>query len=181
MQKKSIYTYAAEAGVPAGLYLTLMSACFLLSVRIPALPMFMLPLAAGFPVVLWMLLRKICIEQPSYRKLSSLWLAGIYTVIFGTMVCLLLSGLYITFFEPGFVGLYIQNAIDVLQASPVSADYGASIEILKEMAEAHLLPSSMEFLLTISWFTCFMGSVLSLVIALLMTRNSRKAIDRASI
>ena len=36
---KSIYKYASEAGLPIGLYLTLMSACLLMSLRVEILSM----------------------------------------------------------------------------------------------------------------------------------------------
>lgn len=180
MQKKSIYKYAAEAGVPAGLYLTLMSACLLLSIRIPSLPMLLLPLAIGFPFILWGLLSKVCREEPTYRKFSSVWLGGIYTIIFGTLICTFLSALYVMGIEPGFVGLYVQNAIDTVESSPMSADYQSTVTLMREALNAHILPSSMEFLITMAWFTCFTGSILSMIIAFIMSRAGRKIPGRAS-
>lgn len=177
MQKKSIYKFASEAGVPVGLYLTLMSACILLSIKIPALPMLLIPLALGFPVVLWSLMRKISKEEPSYNKFSSLWLGGIYTVIFGTLISTFLSGLYVTFFEPDFVNIYINNALEAIEATPMADQYEASIHLMHEAIDAHILPSGLEFLTSMAWFTCFTGSILSLVIALLMTKT-RKNVSR---
>ena len=174
MQKKSIYKYASEAGLPAGLYLTLMSACLLLSVKIPALPMLLLPLGLGFPFLLWMLMRGVVKSEPSYNKFSSLWLGGIYTVIFGTMICMFLSALYIVFVEPGFVQLYVSNALSGVEASGMGAEYEASIAMMREAMNAHILPSGLEFLTTMAWFTCFIGSILSLILALLMSRVGKK-------
>ena len=181
MQKKSIYKYASEAGVPVGLYLTLMSACFLMSLKVPTLPVLILPLAIGFPFILWAFMAKICREEPSYNKFSSIWLGGIYTVIFGTLICMFLSAVYIFVFEPGFVGRYISNAIATLEASPVSSEYQASITLMKEAMEAHILPSSFEFLTTMGWFTCFSGCLISLVIAAFMVRKKRSVSRSASV
>lgn len=181
MKRKSIYKYASEAGVSAGLYLTLMSACFLMSIRIPALPMLLLPLALGFPFMLWALIRKISREEPSYVKFSSLWLGGIYTVIFGTLICMFFSGLYLFFVEPSFVGLYVTNAIETLEASPVASEYQGSITLMKEAMHAHILPSSFEFLSTMGWFTCFSGSIISLFVALVVLRTGKKKVtDKVS-
>lgn len=163
--------------MPVGLYLTLMSACILLSIKIPALPMLLIPLALGFPVVLWSLMRKISKEEPSYNKFSSLWLGGIYTVIFGTLISTFLSGLYVTFFEPDFVNIYINNALEAIEATPMADQYEASIHLMHEAIDAHILPSGLEFLTSMAWFTCFTGSILSLVIALLMTKT-RKNVSR---
>lgn len=174
MQKKSIYKYAAEAGVPIGLYLTLMSACLLLSVKVQILPMLILPLGLGFPVVLWSLMKRISKAEPSYNKFSSLWLGGIYTVIFGTLICMFFSALYIVGVEPGFVHLYISNAIEAVESAGLAGEYEPTITLMKEAMEAHLLPSGMQFLMSMAWFTCFSGSILSLIISLIMTRTSNK-------
>ena len=180
MQKKSIYKYAAEAGLPTGLYLSAMSACLLMSIKIPSLPFLLFPLAIGFPVMLWFTMKSICKAEPSYKKFSTLWLGGIYTVIFGTLICMLLSALYLINFEPGFVQLYVSQAIDTLESSQFASDYESSIILMKEALNAHILPSGLEFLTTMAWFTCFAGSILSLFIALLFTSQSKKVSSRAS-
>ena len=178
MQKKSIYKYASEAGVPAGLYLTVMSACMLLSIKLPMLPVLLLPLALGFPILLWALMRKISREEPSYNKFSSLWLGGIYIVIFGTMICMFLSAIYITVFEPSFVHQYVTNALDAVESSPMAGEYESSIMLMRNAMEAHILPSGLEFLTTMGWLTCFMGSILSLVLALFISRVNNKKVTR---
>lgn len=178
MQKKSIYKYASEAGLPAGLYLTLMSACLLLSVKIPALPMLILPLGITFPFVLWALMKKIIREEPSYNKFSSLWLGGIYTVIFGTLICMFLSSIYIVFIEPGFVHMYVDNALSAVEASGMAEQYESSIALMREAMDAHILPSGLEFLTSMAWFTCFGGSILSLILALIMSKGGRRVPSR---
>ena len=174
MQKKSIYKYASEAGLPTGLYLTIMSACLLLSVKIPFLPMLTLPLAIGFPFLLLALMRKIKREEPSYSKFSSLWLGGIYTVIFGTLICMFLSALYLVFVEPGFVHQYVNNALLAVEESPFADQYESSVALMREAMEAHILPSGLEFLSSMAWLTCFIGSILSLIIALIMSKGGSK-------
>lgn len=174
MQKKSIYKYASEAGVPVGLYLTLMSACLLLSVRIPALPMFLLPLCIGFPFVLWVSMKKIAREEPSYNKFSSLWLGGIYSVIFGTLICMFISALYLVLIEPNFIGLYINNALTAIENSGMYDQYEAAVAMMHKAIEAHILPSGFEFLTMMAWTTCFFGSLLSLCLALIISKGGKK-------
>ena len=82
-----------------------------MSLRIEALPMLLLPLAAGFPVMLGFIMRRISRDEPSYMKISALWLGGIYSVIFGTLICCLLSALYLMFVDPGFIHSYVGSAI----------------------------------------------------------------------
>ena len=178
---KSVYKYASEAGLPVGLYLTAMSACLLMSVRFPWLPTFIFPLALGFPVLLWYLMKRISDKEPAYLKVSALWLGGMYAVIFGTLICTLLSGLYLTFVEPGFMTSYVSNAISTLESSPMSSEYAPTIDLMREAIEARVLPSSMEFISGMGWFTCFAGSLLSLILAVVITSVGRRRKKRLSL
>lgn len=171
--KKSIYKYAAEAGIPIGLLLTAMSACMLMGLHHPALTSLLLPLALTFPVLLWFLLRQISKKEPDYAKVSALWLGGIYSVIFGSIICMLFSAAYIVFAEPGFVYEYVTMAISSIENSPLRGEYAATTALMREAIEARILPSGMEFVATMGWTTCFSGSMLSLLIAVIIV-NSKK-------
>jgi hypothetical protein len=168
---KSVYKYAAEAGLPAGLYLTVMSACVLLSLRVEFLPTLILPLLIGFPFLLGYGMRRMARTEPSYMKFSALWLFGIYTVIFGTLICSFFSGVYLLFVDPGFVHAYVERAIADVEASPVSSQYEATTAIMRDALDSHILPNGMQFVATMGWFTCFFGSVLSMVLAMVVSRG----------
>lgn len=180
MQHKSIYKYASEAGLPMGIYLTLMSFSLLLSVKFQILSTFLLPLTIVFPFFLGFLIRKISRIEPSYMKFSSLWLGGIYTVIFGTLICMFSSMLYLTFIEPGFIGIYCNNLITTIESSPLAEEYMSTVEVLRRAKDSHLLPSAFDFITTMGWLTCFTGSIFSLVIALILSRGGRKVENIAS-
>ena len=171
--KKSIYKYAAEAGLPIGLLLTAMSACMLMGLRYEALTSLVIPLAIFFPVALWFVLRRIAKKEPDYMKVSALWLGGIYTVIFGTIICMLFSAVYIFYVEPGFVYEYVTSAIESLEGSPMREQYAATTALMREAIDARILPSGIEFVTTMGWSTCFFGSILSLILATIIV-NTRK-------
>lgn len=171
---KSIYKYAAEAGVPIGMYLTLMSACLLMSLRVEILSMLVFPLMACFPLVLGMMMKRIATQEPAYMKVSALWLGGIYTVIFGTLICSLFSGIYLLFVDPGFVNSYINHAITTIESSPMAVEYQATTSLMREAMDAHILPTGMEFVSTMGWLTCFAGSILSLVLSVIIVKTGRK-------
>lgn len=171
---KSVYKYAAEAGLPVGIYLTAMSACFLLSLKAPSLPMLILPLAIGFPFLLGYYMRRMLRTSPEYCKISALWLCGIYAVIFGTLICSLFSGIYLTLVEPGFVSLYVEDAIATIESSPMAAQYESTTALMRRALEARVLPSGMEFVTSMGWFTCFIGSILSLVLAVIISSSAKR-------
>ncbi len=164
---KSVYKYAAEAGLPIGIYLIGMSACVLFSLSMPALPMLVPLLALGFPVLLGY-----------YMKRSALWLFGIYSVIFGTLICSLFSALYLVVINPGFIASYVSTTLSTIEASPVAAEYVDMTTVMRSALESRRLPSGMQFVTTIGWFSCFVGSMLSMLLAgILSASKKRKTAD----
>lgn len=172
---KSVYKYAAESGVPVGFYLTAMSACVILSLHNDMLPMLLIPLAIGFPVLLAYFMKKMASEQPAYARFSALWLGGLYSVIFGVLICMLMSASYLTFISPGFTKAYVLNAIATLEQSGQEATYAATIDIMRRAIDRHLLPTDMEFITTMGWLTCFLGSLVSMATALILSRRNRNS------
>ncbi len=171
---KSIYKYASEAGLPIGMYLTMMSACLLMSLRVEILSMMIFPLIVGFPIILGMIMKRISTQEPAYMKVSALWLGGIYTVIFGTLICSLFSGVYLVFVDPGFVNSYFDHAITTIETSPMAAEYESTTSLMREAMDAHILPTGMEFVSAMGWLTCFAGSILSLVLSVIIVRTGGK-------
>lgn len=176
-QRKSVYKYAAEAGLPIGCYMTLLYACFLLSVRWDFLSLLMFPLMLLFPFVLGYMMRRMATTEPGYNRFSPMWLFGIYTVIFGTLIASLFSSLYLTFVDPGFVNTYISNTIAIIESSPMAAEYEATTDMMRRALDSHQVPSGLQFVTTMGWCVCFSGSMLSLVLSFILSR--RKSRDTA--
>lgn len=171
---KSIYKYAAEAGLPVGLYLTLMAILLFVSIKIESATSLIFLLAAGFPFLLGYRMRRIAIAEPAYMKVSALWLGGIYTVIFGSLICALFSGIYLVFVDPGFINAMVMSAVYSLEGSPVAPEHSATISLMRDAVDAHLLPTGMEFVSTMGWLTCFSGSVLSLILSLIIVKTGTR-------
>lgn len=173
---KSIYKYAAEAGIPVGLYFTLEYICIFFGNRFPPLSTLFLLLFVSFPFLLWRLMKKLVALQPGYRKYSSLWLYGIYVIIFGTLISSLFSALYLTFINPGFITDYVTETIATIEQLPDPAVHAASIDVMQRALDNHLLPNRMEFVAATGWSSCFFGSILSMFLALLVSRQKRKSV-----
>lgn len=171
---KSIYKYAAEAGLPFGMYLCLISCSFFMSVRIDILSMLIIPLCVGIPIFLGILMKRIAKQEPSYMKFSALWLGGIYTVIFGTLICCLFSSVYLMFIDPGFIHNYIMNAITLMENSPMASQYEATTSLMRNAMESHILPSTTEFISMMGWFTCFAGSIMSMLLSLIIVKSGNR-------
>lgn len=171
---KSIYKYAAEAGLPVGLYLTFMAACLFVNLKIESSTSLIFVLMIGFPILLGYKMRQIAVKEPSYMKVSALWLGGIYTVIFGSLICALFSGIYLVFIDPGFINAMVLNAVNSLEESPMAFEYSSTITLMRDAVDAHLLPTGMEFVSTMGWLTCFCGSILSLILSLIIVKTGAR-------
>lgn len=174
MNIKSVYKYAAEAGVPLGLYLTLISGCFLLSVKYEFLSMLIFPLVIVFPFVLGGFMRRLARVEPAYARFSPMWLFGIYSVLSGTLICALFSALYLMFVDPSFMVVYVENAIATIEASPMAGQYASTVDMMRQAIDNHMLPSGLQLVTTMGWFTCFSGSILSLFLALILSQRRPK-------
>ncbi len=171
----STYRYSSELGLWMGLYLFLMSACLLGSIHIQTLILLLFPLALGTPVVLYLLLNKVWRLEPGLRTLSAMWLTGIWTFIFGSLICAILSAGWILIFDPGFVDEYVLQNIKAMEQSPVAGNYTAELAQLNSMVEQGALPSPMQFIFTMIWSTSFAGSILSLLVALIFRAKAFKS------
>lgn len=158
-----------------GICLTVMSACVLLSLRFPVLPLFLPVLVVCFVVMLWRIIRRMASEERTYYKFSALWLCGIYTVIFGTLICSLFSGIYLTLIDPGFVHNYVASAVETIEQSPQASEYASTTEVLHRALDARMFPGGMQFVATMGWLTCFGGSILSMLISavIIITKPSQ--------
>ncbi len=165
---KSVYAYAAEAGPLMSLPLIVVALSMLLANKVPGAGMLALPALVAAPFVLWRLMRRVASGNQEYMSFFPLWLFGIYSMIFATLICAFFSAMYLVFVEPGFVASYFDNAISALnvalQASS-GVDFSHQIEVLQAAVDNRLLPSSMELVASMSWLSAFTGSVLSAVVA----------------
>ncbi|MDE6843001.1 MAG: DUF4199 domain-containing protein, partial [Muribaculaceae bacterium] len=110
MPSPSIYRLAAHAGLPIGLLLTFMSACMLLSIHYPSLPLALVGTIL-IPVCLLTYMHRISVRLPMYNKFVPMWLFAMYSIIFGTLICTLLSALYVIFIEPDFINVYLDTTM----------------------------------------------------------------------
>ncbi len=172
MQNKSVYKYAAEAGVPVGIYFILVASCFLLCLRVPVLQNLVLPLLIIFPFILAYLMKRMTKDCQAYNRFSPLWLFGIYSVIFGTLICMLYSLVFVMFIEPGFVAGYARQIVEQLESLPSAENYAATTDLLRYAIDSHQLPTGAKFVTTMGWFSCFAGSILSLILALIISRSA---------
>ncbi len=171
---KSVYRHSSELGLWMGLYLFLMSACLLGSIRFQPLVLLIFPLGLGTPVMLYFLLRRVWRQDPSLHTFGAVWLAGIWTFIFGSLICAILTAGWILLLEPDFVSAYVAQSLATIEGSPLAGQYAAETARMRSMIQSGALPSPMQFIFTMIWSTAFFGSIISLLIALIFKAKEFK-------
>lgn len=161
----SVYKLASRAGVPFGLFLSLAALSLLASVKVAELSMFFLPLIVALPVMLFLVMKRLAQRWASMRRVAALWVFGIYTTIFATLICALVSAVYMLAFEPDFLRRYLTSALTTLQSAPEMGEYSAQAAQLKSILSHGQLPSPMELVVSMSWASCFAGAIVSLPLA----------------
>lgn len=149
----------------AGLWLCALAACFLFSLELPVISWCIFPLILGLPFCLAWLMRRMVMQEPVYASFSSLWLFGIYTMIFGSLICALFSAVVLIFFQPGFLTRYLVEAIRAAEASPDAGELAGHIEVLKNAVRSGMVPSPMNFVTSMMWASAFFGSIISMFLA----------------
>lgn len=160
-----------------GLLLSLMSACVLLSVKAPVMPLALVGLVV-VPLFLVARMRRVGAVYSPYNRFMPLWLFGMYTVIFGTLICTLLSSCYVVLFEPDFINVYIDRTMAELSEGlqgEMRQMHAQNMEMVLAARERHLLPSPLEFVSSLGWSTAFFGSLLTMPLAALAVRRAPRA------
>lgn len=174
MQKEnSVYYQAANFGLSFGLLLTLASGCFIMMQRLPSLSVIIsVILIVCIPVYLYRGMIRLCRKNEIFSRFVTLWVFGIYSFIFATLICALITAFYLIIFEPTFIYDSMNSAIASLKSIPAAdIEYSSQIDIMQKAVDRHLLPSPMEFVISMSWTSCFFGSMLSIPLAFLASRN----------
>lgn len=171
---KQLIKFASEQGIYMGLYMTLMSACIVLSTQYQSLPTWLVPLTVLCPFVLWRLIKPAIKEDIENAAIAPLWLTGIYIFIFGTLICGIITAAYLNFFHPTFVADYLQQSIHTVETSPLASTFAEQLDVMRDALARGAVPTFMEFVFTMMWTSAFFGSMLSLLVATAMTLVYRR-------
>lgn len=171
---RSVYSYGARLGLRMGAWLCVMSACLLLSVKLPALILITVPMLLLIPFFLYRMMRGVWNVEPLHRTVSAQWLLGILIFAGGSLICALFTGVEMLTLQPHFFEEYMRHILTTLQAAGMASAYGEQMDILRRMLEHHIYPTPMQFAISMLWTTTFFGSLLSLFLAIVLRQRAMR-------
>ena len=175
--RKSVYRYGAEFGPFIGLYFIFMSACLISSIKLSLMTLLMAALLPGFPIILYVLMRRMYREAPYLRTFSALWTGGIMTTLCGCLICSLVTAAWLIFVQPDFFTQYLSQAIQTVQNAGQGSEYEEQINVLQKAMETGTMPSPMQFVLSMVWTTVFSGSIISMICAWVLMAKDRRTMS----
>lgn len=164
----AIIRSGAENGLWIGGVYTLSAVSFFLSLSVPFTSLLVFPLLfAVIPVAVWRLIRIGRISS-LHARTASLWMAGIVMFICGALIACLVSAIWMLYIHPGFLSQYMDYTMQLIRQSDMQMPQ-ESIRQLEMMAST--FPSPMKIVDAIFWSSSFIGSIISLVLALILPRT----------
>lgn len=170
-KRESIFKYAARCGLPMGGYLSAMSVAMVFSDKLPLLSFVVLGMLIFTPVIIYKMLRARYIFDSCTTDFSSLWMIGILTFIYGSLICTAVTYALLEWLRPDFFYDMAQLVIDQYSKVPAANDM---VETLTKIVDKGLLPSTLEFLFQMFWLTSFLGSLVSAIVAVIVRKIKPK-------
>ena len=166
-ESKSVFKRGADDGFWAGIYLSVLVIALLLSVKSLLAGMLGLVMAVGVPVATYLLLRRAYRADYGTTRFSELWMQGICTFFFGSLIMAVALYVFLGYIEPGYIYSLVGQAVDTYRVvgTPQAVEMA---DMLQKLADSHMLPSPIMVAVDMIWTVSFTGSVLSLLLSLIV-------------
>ena len=161
---KSVFQLGAENGISFGLYL---SAIFLLLVYGNAsliLNLVGLILIFAIPLRIFRYMRKFHVSQNGNTNYSQVWTLGMLTFLCGSLICALVTYIWLDFIKPDFIYEQAMSVLAVYEQKPELRD-NEFVKILRQAIEDKLLPTPIEFVFQMLSFSFSAGVILSFLLS----------------
>ncbi len=166
-ERKSVFKRGADDGLWAGIYLSVLVIALLLSIKSLLAGMLGLVMAVCVPVTTYMLLRRAYRTDYGTTRFSELWMQGICTFFFGSLIMAVALYIFLEFIEPGYIYAVVGQAVETYRAvgSPEAVEFA---DMLQKLVDGKMLPSPIMVAVDMIWTVSFTGSVLSLLLSLIV-------------
>lgn len=180
-EPRNIYSSGANDGLKMGIYLSIMFVLQCMGASNQLLMTFGTIMMLCIPVVAYILLRKGFRNSGGRSTFSAIWLHGILIFLCGSLIMATVIYIYLRFIDPGFLRNMLSSLIEVYSGieDPSAKQF---TDMLTTIQAQNLLPSPIQYAFTMIWTCGFLGSIISMILALIVRaiplRNSKKHFSR---
>lgn len=167
----SVFSLAASSGLPVGLYFCIMSFCQMASVNSMSGNIVFMGMFLAFPFILYILMKRMVKTHPVYSRMMAIWVYGIYTVIFGTLICALFTACCIYFIYPDFLAAIADRHLTIINSYPRGTLSASTVSSFEDLATIYRHIPPMQFVAAMGWASAFYGCVISCPLAFFASRR----------
>lgn len=173
--KKSIARYAMEYGVYFGLYLIVKFVLMTFSLNNFIANFFSEILLIAIPFVLYYIMRHYKKQEGGKVNFSQLWMFGIFLFFFASLLSGVAEYIYYRYINPTFIEMQMSAVLDLIEHMTQTQE-SEMLQIMREGLAKGGAPSPIEMVFQTIWANVFLGSLLSIIIALIVSRKKNKKI-----
>jgi hypothetical protein len=163
----SVYKRGADDGLKLGIIMIVLFIAAAYSLQFAMLGFLAFALTIAVPFVVYYMIKRDYLRYPNMRFFSALWMHGICTFFFGSVLLAAAMSVFLRFIEPTFIIDNLNNAISVYRSLGV-AEANEMADAMQSLIDKHMVPSAISFAMTSIWSVVFSGSMLSLLLSLLV-------------
>lgn len=163
-KEKSVYKQGAENGLIFGIYLSIIFLLFIYAGDSMLLSMIGLLLILLIPLVTLRFLSRYYISHTDTASFGALWILGFITFLCGSMICGLVTYVWLEYIKPGFIIEQANAALAAYEQVPELKDQDFTV-LLRRAIEEKILPTPIQFAAQMIWITTSLGIILSFIIA----------------
>lgn len=163
-KEKSVFKCSAENGISFGLYLSAIFFSVIYGGNATILSLIGFVLIFAIPIVLFRYMGKFHISHPDTSNFSSLWTLGTLTFLCGSLICSIVTYIWLEYITPGFIYEQAQSTLVVYEQVPELKNHELT-QVLRTAVENKTLPSPIELVVQMLWFSFSAGVILSLLLA----------------
>lgn len=165
VKRHPVFGYAAFDGVYAGIYCLVIILSAAYSATVPFLGLAAMVLMAAAPFATYALLRARSAGRPSERRVSTVWIEGVYTYLFGALLMALGIYVWLRVFDPGFMQRQLTAVLELTASNPGTAELNQALE---SSIRQNGIPPAIQVAISLAWPVVLLGSFVSLAVALIM-------------
>lgn len=154
--QKGIVQFAMEAGAYMGLYFVVKFIFAVLSLNYPFCNVVSTIMLLFVPLVVFFMMRRFSNQNEEGIYFSQLWMMGILLFFFASLISGLAQYIYYVYINPEYIKSQLSAAVTLLEAVKTGLEQGN-------------IPSPMAVVIQQMWVNVFFGSLLSAVMAWLVS------------
>lgn len=173
-ERKTLLLYGMEWGAWFGLYLVLRFICSVLGVNSPILNIVAMAMFIGTPIVLYYILLHYHKQHNCISGFSLLWMTGIMLFFFASLICCIPEYIFYQYINPDYIADAMVQSVNLIADAGV-LDNDEVLSQMRQMLEDGNVPTAWQMSMSSFWSNLFFGSLLSAVVASLVTLKKKQA------